>query len=309
MGHGFKSGTGGGGGVGAVLTVTAPAGVTVSVSKDGKTKTKTANADGLAVFKGLATGIWTLTITDGVQTNTKPVSVTADYSTVIVFFSATINITYPAGSTCTCSDGSTTFTAPDTSGTWACIVPNTGTWTVSCTDGTESESENVSITTDGQTASVKLSYETVLFDGSRGGDNTSLTGGWSNSGWTVDGGFYVRTPTIGEAAISFVTDAEASVPIAATKNKVNLSGIKTIIATITEMSTPPVGVSFEAYVAVTSDKTIDYAGDTALAKAEITKAGEVTVNVGSINEGYVCVFCYGYNQAGQKLEVSKIRIE
>lgn len=158
MGLGRKKGPGGGGGVGAVLTVTAPAGVTVSVSKDGKTKTKTANADGLAVFKGLATGTWTLTITNGVQTSTKPVSVTADYSTVIAFFSATINITYPSGSTCTCSDGSTTFTAPDTSGTWACVVPNTGTWTVSCTDGTVSKSEIVEITADGQNASAVLEY-------------------------------------------------------------------------------------------------------------------------------------------------------
>ena len=158
MGLGRKKGPGGGGGVGAVLTVTAPAGVTVSVSKDGKTKTKTANADGLAVFKGLETGTWTLTFTDGVQTSTKTVSVTADYSTVIAFFSATINITYPAGSTCTCSDGSTTFTAPDTSGTWACIVTNAGEWTVSCTDGTVSKSETVEITADGQSANAVLEY-------------------------------------------------------------------------------------------------------------------------------------------------------
>ena len=158
MGLGRKKGPGGGGGVGAVLTVTAPAGVTVSVSKDGKTKTKTANADGLAVFKGLATGTWTLTITDGVQTSTKPVSVTADYSTVIAFFSATINITYPSGSTCTCSDGTTTFNAPDTSGTWKCVVSNKGTWTVSCTNGTESTSETVEITADGQSAAIELSY-------------------------------------------------------------------------------------------------------------------------------------------------------
>lgn len=158
MGLGRKKGPGGGGGVGAVLTVTAPSGVTVSVSKDGKTKTKTANADGLAVFKGLATGTWTLTITDGVQTSTKPVVITADYDTVIAFFSATINITYPSGSTCTCSDGSTTLTAPDTSGTWACVVPNTGTWTVSCTNGTESKSETVEITADGQSENVVLEY-------------------------------------------------------------------------------------------------------------------------------------------------------
>ena len=56
---------GGSGGNGAALTVTAPAGATVTVSKDGKSKTKAADLGGVAVFKGLATGQWTLSITDG----------------------------------------------------------------------------------------------------------------------------------------------------------------------------------------------------------------------------------------------------
>lgn len=169
MGHGFKHGAGGISG--GTLTVTAPAGVTVTVSKDGKTKTKTASADGVAVFRGLATGAWNVTITDGIQTATKEVTVTADYSTVMAFFSSTINVTYPAGSICSASDGTTTLTAPDTSGTWACIVPNTGTWTISCTDGTDSAYGSVSITADGQSKSVTLAYELVLL-----GDGVNIIG-------------------------------------------------------------------------------------------------------------------------------------
>lgn len=153
----------GGGGSGCILTITAPANVTVTVSKDGKTKTKNSGTSGVVVFKGLASGTWTLTITDGSQTSSKPVVVTADYSTVIAFFAATINITYPAGSTCTCSDGTTTLSAPDTSGTWACIVPNAGTWTVTSTSGKETDSKTVTITTDGQSISVELSYALFLF--------------------------------------------------------------------------------------------------------------------------------------------------
>lgn len=152
-----------GGGTGGTLTVTAPANVTVTVSKDGKTKTKNSGTSGVVVFKGLASGTWTLAITDGSQTSSKPVVVTADYSTVIAFFAATINITYPAGSTCTCSDGTTTLSAPDTSGTWACIVPNAGTWTVTSTSETETDSKAVTITTDGQSISVELSYALFLF--------------------------------------------------------------------------------------------------------------------------------------------------
>lgn len=152
-----------GGGTGGTLTVTAPANVTVTVSKDGKAKTKNSGTSGVVVFKGLASGTWTLTITDGSQTSSKPVVVTADYSTVIAFFAATINITYPAGSTCTCSDGTTTLSAPDTSGTWACIVPNAGTWTATSTSETETDSKAVTITTDGQSTSVELSYALFLF--------------------------------------------------------------------------------------------------------------------------------------------------
>lgn len=152
-----------GGGAGGTLTVTAPANVTVTVSKDGKAKTKNSGTSGVVVFKGLASGTWTVTITGDGKTAQKNVVVTTDYSTMIAFFAATINITYPAGSTCTCSDGTTTLSAPDTSGTWACIVPNAGTWTVTSTSGTETDSKAVTITTDGQSTSVELSYALFLF--------------------------------------------------------------------------------------------------------------------------------------------------
>lgn len=56
----------------------------------------------------------------------------------------------------------TTLKAPNTSGTWACIVPNAGTWTVSCTSGSKSVSRQVSITASGQSEEVSLNYH--LFD-------------------------------------------------------------------------------------------------------------------------------------------------
>lgn len=158
-------GFGASGGEGGTLKVNAPPLVAVTITnKAGKTKTKTANADGMAIFNGLASGEWNVTI---VNSDGKPTTITADvqteYTVTIAFFSATIDITYPAGSTCTCSDGTTTLSAPDTSGTWACIVPNAGTWTVTSTSGTETDSKAVTITTDGQSTSVELSYALFLF--------------------------------------------------------------------------------------------------------------------------------------------------
>lgn len=76
---------GGAGGTGATLTVEAPALFTVTVSKDGKTKTKTAGTDGLAVFKGLSTGEWTVTITDGTYTTVDTVQLVADYTKKMSF--------------------------------------------------------------------------------------------------------------------------------------------------------------------------------------------------------------------------------
>ena len=158
-------GFGASGGEGGTLKVNAPPLVAVTITnKAGKTKTKTANADGMAIFKGLASGKWNVTI---VNSDGKPTTITADvqteYTVTIAFFSATINITYPAGSTCTCSDGTTTLSAPDTSGTWACIVPNAGTWTAAATDGEKNASETVSINTDGQIASIELRYRELLY--------------------------------------------------------------------------------------------------------------------------------------------------
>ena len=140
---------------GVPLTVNAPAGATVTVSKDGKSKTKVADLDGVAVFKGLATGQWTLSITDGEQTAQKTVTITADYTAAITFFAATIHVTYPAGSTCTATDGVTTIHAPDTSGTWDCVVENAGTWTVSLDSGL---AETIDVTTSGETYTIDRWY-------------------------------------------------------------------------------------------------------------------------------------------------------
>lgn len=174
----------GGGGSGGTLTVTGIAGHTVTVTKDGKTYTRTFNSGGVAVFKGLSTGTWTVKMSGNGQTATRTVTITADYSIAIAYFSATITITYPANSTCVVTDSSgatiasNTNTGTDTK-TWTATVNATGTYTVTATatdSSGKSKSRNVEITADGQSVSVELSYALVLFDG---GDNTSVTGGWT----------------------------------------------------------------------------------------------------------------------------------
>lgn len=76
-------------------------------------------------------------------------------------WAATVNITYPEGSSCYVSNGSTILTAPDTSGSWTCSVPSADTWTVTCSNGEKSNSKAVELTTDGQSESVTLGYDFV----------------------------------------------------------------------------------------------------------------------------------------------------
>lgn len=71
---------------------------------------------------------------------------------------AIISVTYPEGSVCTCSNGSTTLTAKDTSGKAMFVIPAAGTWTVKAIKGSQSASKAVSITAEGQVATVTLAY-------------------------------------------------------------------------------------------------------------------------------------------------------
>lgn len=151
-----------GGGSGCTLTVTGVAGDTATLTKGSKTYTKTLDSSGKAVFKGLSGGTWTAGMSNGTESTSRNVNIVADYAVTLAYFSATIAVTWPAGSTCTCANGSTVLTAPDTSGSYTFTVTNTGTWTVSCTDGDKTKSASVSITTDGQTANVTLTYELYL---------------------------------------------------------------------------------------------------------------------------------------------------
>lgn len=80
MGKAFLYGNAGGR-TGGTLIVTAPVGCTLTVSKDGKTRTKVVGADGVAVFRGLSMGEWTITATDGSDSATEVVSITTDGQT------------------------------------------------------------------------------------------------------------------------------------------------------------------------------------------------------------------------------------
>lgn len=301
-----------GGGSGGTLTVTAPANVTVTVSKDGKTKTKNSGTSGVVVFKGLASGTWMLKITDGSQTSSKPVVITADYSTVIAFFAATINITYPAGSTCTCSDGTTTISAPDTSGTWTCIVPNAGTWTVAATDGVENTSESVSITTDGQIVAIELSYLLWLYKS--GNTYNAVTGGWSVSEHPSTGGSFDGVLTLNDNSMLLSTEAwggSVGYANAFTNNSIDLTGVNTLKFKITGIGNTAYSDRdgnthhFRFSLAVANERPTKQS-PTFAADMKILATGEYSVDVSALTAGYVGIWITtgGYNKT--TLTISEI---
>ena len=181
---------GGGGGSGATLVVSSPANVSVTVSKDDKSYTKNSGSLGSATFKGLATGTWTVVISGNGQTATRTIEITADYAITIAFFSATINITYPANSNCVVANSGGQTIASDTNTgtsakTWTATVNATGTYTVTATatDGSgKTKSTTVSITTDGQSETVTLTYELVLF-------NNGVVSGYAWDSSNFDSGY------------------------------------------------------------------------------------------------------------------------
>lgn len=301
-----------GGGAGGTLTVTAPANVTVTVSKDGKTKTKNSGTSGVVVFKGLASGTWTLAIMDGSQTSSKPVVVTADYSTVIAFFAATINITYPAGSTCTCSDGTTTLSAPDTSGTWACIVPNAGTWTAAATDGVENTSETVSITTDGQIVAIELSYLLWLYKS--GNTYNAVTGGWSVSKHPSTGGSFDGVLTLNADSMLLSTEVwggSVAYANAFTNNSIDLTGVNTLKFKITGIGNTAYSDKegkthkFRFSLVVANERPTKQT-PTFAADMKILATGEYSVDVSAVTAGYVGIWITTGGYSKTTLTISEI---
>ena len=90
---------------------------------------------------------------------------------------AVIGVAYPSGSTVTCTNGSKTLKAKDTSGKALFVIPSAGTWTVKAVKGSQSASKAVSITAEGQVATVTLTYELYIFKSGSG-----LTAGYSVEG-------------------------------------------------------------------------------------------------------------------------------
>ena len=279
---------GGGSPTKSVIIVTAPTGSTVTCTKGTTVKTAT-EKNGEWWFKNLDIGEWTLKATLSGQTATQTVNITqfGVYRVTMSYFKSTIKVTYPAGSTCTCSKGGEVLTAPNTSGSYTFTVTSAGTWVVKITSGKHSASRSVSITKTGQSVSVSIDYTLWLF---KNGDQFSEnTGGWHSRPEFVyrenldpDG-----KVTIG-GTISLQADRDSSATVWTIK-KIDLTQYKTLSVIADNASG-----SQDINIMPASATQIE---NQAVAYTKIETAGETTLDVSNISGEYYVVFAVAVNRS------------
>lgn len=290
----------------STIIVTAPTGSTVTCKMGSTTKTAS-EKNGTWTFSGLDIGTWTVTATKGSSIATQDVDITrltVEYVT-ITYFSATINVTYPAGSTCTCSDGTTTLTAPNTSGSWTCIVYNAGTWTVTSTSGTETDSKAATITTDGQSVSVALSYFLWLY---KDGDTCdAVSGGWSSPVWGHED--FSKVVTFNESSMQISTEVfggSVAYGHVFTNSVIDLSEISTLKFRITGIgATSSGGNAFSFQLCVASEFPNKQTPSFPVSLS-ITKTGLFSVDVSSMNAGCVGVWITTRGYAKTTMTISEV---
>lgn len=207
---------------------------------------------------------------------------------------AVISVTFPSGSTCTCTNGSKTLTAKDTSGKALFVIPSAGTWTVKAVKGSQSKSVAVKITTEGQVETVTLTYELILFDGTNGGDVTAITGGWKlseNYTYGSDLNVTAKSITVSNGGGEDYGSWYGGTARATTKNTIDFSSYSTAEIKVT---------TAEANAEILVGE----------AKLGISTAGTYTLDISNVTSGTVQITAVRPSETWNKYRtvVTKIRL-
>lgn len=221
---------------------------------------------------------------------------------------AVIGVTYPTGSTCTCTNGSKTLTAKDTTGKALFVIPSAGTWMVKAVSGSKSKSKAVSITTEGQVETVTLIFETILWEA--GSDqNTSLTGGFAaNDTIYVKIGNSTVTITGNRTYFGSGSDEWSSSGNFYTKKKVTKGEFKYFCANITKNT----GTSADNKAWLYAANQQDFTESNTIAKLEIPvttgATGIFKMPLTGVTSAVLGIRVYGYNNL-QTIVTDKIWLE
>ena len=208
-------------------------------------------------------------------------------------FSATISITYPAGSTCTVSNYKKTWTAPNTSGSWTFKAHEVGYYTVKAVSGSKSKEKEVLITAEGQVVTVTLAYILELYDS--GNQYADITGGWAlkSNGDTIDNSKFASDHVV-------ISPLYPNSIVLATKNKINLTNISVLKIMAHGYLTGDSTTYASGFFGISANQTpysdgwgsasSDWVAKTNLAKTDAYAV--YTLDVSSISGSYyVCVCC------------------
>lgn len=198
---------------------------------------------------------------------------------------ASIVVSYPAGSTLTCTLGSKVLTAKDTSGRWVFGLPSTGNWVVKITKDGSTKSQTVSVA-EGDNKSITISFRTYLFKSGGGGSETwkALAGGHTTATVAND-----KMSSNGGSQVYYFTECGFT-----TENAVDLTGaskvvfdLETTIGSASSNAKLYCGVSTEKFTRGSESSTMSVSKFSAYTTiAETTARSQITLDVSSLSGSY-----------------------
>lgn len=204
---------------------------------------------------------------------------------------AVISVSYPAGSVCTCSDGTKTLKLKDTSGQGFFLIPYAGTWIVTATDGTNTKSESVEITSEGQSVDVALLYRNEYYmHGVEKIPLEAILDREGNYGSVTENATSVHIDSGGfNVAVGYISS-----------NSVDLSKVHTLYCKITNITGQTSRSDIGLRLSV-CDTKIGYKNnggriDTAVVDIPantLTEDGVYYLDLPSLDSGYIGVYSYG----------------
>lgn len=203
---------------------------------------------------------------------------------------AVIDVSYPEGAACTCSNGVRTMQAKDTSGHWMFQIPRAGEWTVTISDGDKIRSTNLEVN-ENKAYFVELMFSLVLFD--NGEDNTEITGGWTS----ITQNKLKLDHTDGDPYKESYKDLT-------TNNAVDLSGYNTLNFHVVSAYN-----RYHADVGTSNSKANNSSSMTAYKEIPSNKQvtdETISVDISKINSAYIKLCVGSYNDRNCNITVDKV---
>ena len=193
-------------GVELSLVVSVTTGSVVTATKGSLSVSGTVSG-GSVTLKLPEAGTWSVVATyNGQTSDTKTVSVVDSYAVTLTYFSATINVTVPSGATVYLKKDGTTLQTKTSTGTVAFTVTETGTYTVEATNGSQTTSGTVSVTS-ATSYPLTLSFVSSTLNNNEWDVISSVSdAGEGANYWSVgDRKAVVLNGTVGNLSLSSVT--------------------------------------------------------------------------------------------------------